>query len=122
MAEALPYSEWPREPHRRWVAAGNAFGAHLVAAAIDYAVGRIPAGADSAARELAAKAARDAVYGAMMLLDGVASSDLGRDGRVQYVLLSRVLARSSGAVVEEVELAPGGDGLCMGFHGWVVGE
>ena len=122
MAEGLPYSEWPREPHRRWIAAGNAFGAHLVAAAIEYAVDRIPAGADAAARALAAKAARDAVYGAMMLLDGVAASDLGPDARAEYVLLSRVRSRASGEVAEEFELAPDGDGLCMGFHGWVAGE
>ena len=122
MAEALPYPEWPREPARRWVAAADAFGAHLVTAAIEYAVSRIPGTADPAARELAVKAARDAVYGAMMLLDGVASSDLGPDARAEYVLRSRVRSRASGAVVEEFEMAPDGDGLCMGFHGWVAGE
>lgn len=122
MAKALPYSEWPHEPNRRWVAAGDAFGAHLVVAAVDYAMTRIPSGVEPVARELAAKAARDAVYGAMTLLDGVAACDLGPDTRAEYVLLSRVRSRSSGGVLEQFELAPDGDGLCMGFHGWGAGE
>ncbi|MGL4465769.1 MAG: hypothetical protein ACRC1K_26760 [Planctomycetia bacterium] len=115
----LPYSEWPCEPHRRWIAAGNAFGAHLIVAAVEYAIDRIPADADSAARDMAAMAARDAAYGAMMLLDGLASSDLGPDFRAEYVLTCRVRSRPSCEVVEAFELAPDGDGLCMGFHGWL---
>jgi hypothetical protein len=122
MAKPLPYSDWPPEPHGRWIAAGNAFGSHLVAAALEYAIERIPGTAEPVVRELATKAARDAVYGALMLLDGVAASDLGPDAYAEYVRRCRVLSRASEEVVEEFELAPDGDGLCMGFHGWVAND
>ncbi len=122
MEEGRPYSDWPAEPHRRWIAAGNAFGRRLMAAARDYAFGRIPATASPEAQELARKAALDAIYGTMMLLDGVAPSTVGPEHAAEYVLLSRVRSRQSGQAVERFELAPDGDGLCMGYHGWVDGD
>jgi hypothetical protein len=122
MDHGFPYSDWPADPHHRWVAAGNAFGRHLMTAARDYAFERIPASASPEAQELARKAALDAIYGMMMLLDGVPSSLTGPEHRAEYVLHSRIRSRESGKVLEEFELAPGGDGLCMGFHGWVAGD
>lgn len=116
------YPDWPVERDRRRIAAGNAFGRHLMAAARDYALGCIPDSLSSQEREVAAKAALDAIYGMMMLLDGVASASVGPDHRVEYVLLSRVRSTRGGEVIEEFELAPGGDGLCMGYHGWVDGD
>jgi hypothetical protein len=122
MDDGRPYSDWPAEPHHQWIAAGNAFGRHLLAAARDYAFGRIPTSASPEAQELARKAALDAIYGMMMLLDGVAASPVGQDHSAEYVLLSRIRSRQSGEAVEQFELAPDGDGLSMGYHGWVAGD
>ena len=117
-----PYSSWPSEEHARWIRAGNTFGRHLMAAARDYAFKLIPKDALAAQRELAEKAALDAIYGVMMLLDGVARTPIDDRHRAEYVLSVRVLRESEGPPVEEFELAPEGDGLCMGFHGWVAGN
>jgi hypothetical protein len=117
-----PYASWPSEVHARWIRAGNTFGRHLMAAARDYAFGRIPKDTPPAQRELAEKAALDAIYGVMMLLDGVARSPIDDEHRAEYVLSLRVLRESEEAPVERFELAPDGDGLCMGFHGWVAGN
>ena len=40
--------------------------------------------------------------------------------QVEYILKSRVLR--GGDIVEEFEIAPGGDGLCMAIHGWWKSE
>ena len=117
-----PYASWPSEEHARWIRAGNTFGRHLMAAARDYAFRRIAKDTPPAQRQLAEKAALDAIYGVMMLLDGVAGSPIDDQHRAQYVLSLRVLSESEDGPVEQFELAPEGDGLCMGFHGWVAGN
>lgn len=115
----LPFSKWLRDEHSRWIMAGHTFGRHLMAAARDYAFERIPASATAKERELAEKAALDAIYGMMMLLDGVAVSKIDKTHTASYVLLSRIFATGKSQPVEEFELAPDGDGLCMGFHDWI---
>ena len=91
-------------------------------AARDYAFERIPDGTPREQRELAEKAALDAIYGVMMLLDGVADTPIDEHHRAEYMLSLRVLSESGDAPVEQFELAPDGDGMCMGFHGWVAGN
>ena len=114
------YSEWPTNPRTRWVQAGNTFGRHLMDAAKEYAFDRIPKSIPAADREIVQRAALDAIYGMMMLLDGVADSEIDEAHRIEYVLLARVREISeSYDAIEEFELAPEGDGLCIGFHGWV---
>ncbi len=117
------YDQWPTSPHSRWVQVGNTFGRHLMAAAKEYAFDRISESVPAADREIAQRAALDAIYGMMMLLDGVADSEIDAAHRVEYVLLAHVREiTESYDTVEEFELAPDGDGLCIGFHGWVEGD
>lgn len=119
--ERSGYAAWPREDHARWLRAGNAFGRHLMAAR-DYARERIDSRATPAARAVAERAIHDALYGVMMLLDGVADTALDRRHAIEYVLQARVRDRGSSEVLETFELAPDGDGLCMGFAGWSRGD
>jgi hypothetical protein len=118
----VSFRKWPREEHARWIMAGNTFGRHLMAASREYALERIPKLATSKERELAEKAVLDAIYGVMMLLDGVSDSRIDKDHVAAYVLLSRIFASGQSEPVEQFELAPDGDGLCMGFHGWVADD
>ena len=94
----------------------------MMAASHDYAVERIPDDASPRERELAVAAARDAIYGMMMLFDGVAESDVDDRHSASYRLIAEVVSADSDQVVEELELAPDGDGLCMGYHGWIDGD
>jgi hypothetical protein len=41
---------------------------------------------------------------------------------IKFVLTARLRDRKTGRVVEEIELGPDGEGLCMGFAGWTVGD
>jgi hypothetical protein len=93
-----------------------------MAAARDYAAERIPDSATPEARKVATQAALDAIYGMMMLLDGVADCTIDQSHRFENVLLARVRKAGQAEPVEQFELAPDGDGLCIGYHGWVAGE
>lgn len=121
MSHPPAYENWSSEPHARWIDAGNTFGWHLMCAARDYALKRISSHASPDARAAAEQSALDAIYGVMMLLDGVAPANSG-NARVEYALLARVRTAGSSSPSEVLELAPNGDGLCMGFHGWRDGE
>jgi len=90
----------------------------------DFAHDQIPPDASSEARRIAEEAVSNALYGVMMLLDGVASSSIDPEPskhRAQYVLLSRI-RDTGGNVLDTFELAPGGDELCMGLGMWMEGE
>jgi hypothetical protein len=102
----VPFSEWPTDPHARWIEAGNTFGRHLIAAARDYALGRIAETAAAETRAAAEKAALDAIYGMMMLLDGVADARIDEAHRVEYALFARIRKAGQRDPVEQFELAP----------------
>jgi hypothetical protein len=121
MSRPKAYENWSTEPHARWIDAGNTFGWHLLGAAREYAFKRIDKSATAEARAAAERAALDAIYGMMMLLDGVTPADSG-NARIEYVLLARVNPQERERNPELIELAPDGDGLCMGFQGWVAGD
>jgi hypothetical protein len=120
MKKPPDYRDWSASEHGHWIDAGNTFGWHVLQASRDYAIGRVPAPASQGERDVATKAIHDAIYGMMMLLDGVAATPVDKDARAEYVISARIVR--AGEVAEEIELAPDGDGLCMGFHGWVGGE
>ena len=101
MSMPIPYDSWSTDPQQRWIDAANVFGYHLMQASLKRALERVPATASAECQDIARQAALDAIYGVLMLLDGVADSELPCEG---------------------IELAPDGDGLCMGFHGWVEGD
>ena len=114
------YDNWPQDPDARWIEAGNTFGHHLITAARDYARARVGETVTESQRAVAHRAIDDAIYGVMMLLDGVSRTEIDSAHRVEYALIARM--REGSRVVEEIELAPGGDGLCLGFHGWRNGD
>jgi hypothetical protein len=111
------YSDWPADPDRRLLCAKHTFGQALMKLARDYAVDRIPKGLAPEARAAAEAAAHDALYGLMMMLDGVVAGQIDGAHMLGLKLLGEVTV-TDGAVVETFELAPSGDELCMGFHLW----
>ena len=71
------------------------------------------------------RAIHDTIYGMMMLLDGIPRLDIDEGYRVEYVLTAHIRGIQEDGeveVVEAIELAPGGDGLCIGFHYWFPGD
>jgi hypothetical protein len=86
-----------------------------------YAVKNIDQGLDAGARHAALKAIDDTVYGLMMVLDGVTGGL--RNGQECVSLKTEVQLRTaaSNSVVYSLDLFDG-DGMCMGYHGWKVGD
>jgi hypothetical protein len=85
----------------------------------EYAIMRLDPLLDDATRAAAIQAINDAVYGLMMVIDGV-SGRLG-DGTRALELDVRVRLREGEALVAELPLREG-DGMCMGYHSWLKGD
>jgi len=122
MRETRPYADWATEKYARWMDAANTFGRHLRESARDYALEKIPADASDEARAVAGEAVLNALYGVMMVLEGIPRNYIDTDHRIEYVLTARIRDRHQGNTLETVELSPDGDGLCMGYHGWLNDE
>jgi len=122
MAEPTPYEKWPQDKRSREQIVQDWFGRDLMAHARDLAWKKIPSTATDEARELAKKAALDALYGVMQILDGTSGNAIDDTRAVEFLLLGRVVQTHDGGrdeVLEEHEIAPGGDGLTNAFPRWI---
>ena len=82
-----------------------------------YAIDRIPANYDAVRREAAIKGIDDAVYGLMMVIDGVTGRLSNEKLRLSLQTKVQLHTAGDGGLVEELDLLKG-DGMCMGYHGW----
>lgn len=73
------------------------------------------------ARTAALKAIDDAVYGMMMIIDGVSGSLQNEKYRVALSVSVQLTDLEAGETLTEINLADG-DGMCMAFHGWKDGD
>ncbi len=90
----------------------------------EYAMRRIDPALSSEARDAAQKGLDDAMYGLMMVLDGVSGAVENATLRVELCVTARLVQRArtpSSEIVAEVTLRDG-DGMCMGYHGWLEGD
>ena len=88
-----------------------------------YALERIDRSLDDAAQQAARKAIDDALYGLMMVIDGVTGALANGDHAVTLTTEVRLVRREGAAeeVVNQLDLRDG-DGMCMGHHGWIAGD
>jgi hypothetical protein len=87
-----------------------------------YALERLDPALDDHARAAAQKAIDDALYGLMMVIDGVSGWLCNDDYKVDLRMVVRLLPRSSTErPVEQLDLFHG-DGVCMGYHFWREGD
>lgn len=88
-----------------------------------YAAERIDPAIPDDVRAAVQKGIDDAVYGLMMVIEGVSGGLSNAGHTVSIHFIARLAARgSSGSgVLSEVDLRHG-DGMCMGYHGWVEGD
>jgi hypothetical protein len=105
----------PNEERSRELWLQHAAGFILFQDIRKYAIDRIPGNTDDNIKELIVKGIDDAVYGLMMIMDGV-SGQLEND---QYAVSieSIIKLKSQGDTIQEINTLDG-DGMCMGFHGW----
>ena len=85
----------------------------------NYAIDKIPEEVDELTKEKVIAGIDDTIYGLMMMMDGVTGS-LSNE---QYsVTIKQVIQlNQNGETVQEINTLDG-DGMCMGFHGWLEGD
>jgi len=84
-----------------------------------YAMGRLDPNLDKRTREVAVRAIDDALYGLMMVADGVTGALRNGAEAVELSLVATFHDREG--CVAQLNLCEG-DGMCMGFHGWMNGD
>jgi hypothetical protein len=89
-----------------------------------YAMERIEPGLSAEALAAAKKGIDDAVFGLMMVIDGVSGgiSNANHNVFIDFVVrLARREGSDDNGLLSEVDLRQG-DGMCMGYHGWLEGD
>jgi hypothetical protein len=111
----------PEDAHARLIHLSNVLGRVLFDSVRNPARERAQAMPEGVRRE-AEMLVDDVLYGVAQILDGV-TRPIGNDRLdMQLVISARLRYKGSGEVGEVVELGPNGEGLCMGFAGWVEGD
>lgn len=87
----------------------------------NYAIEQLEDRLSDDARAAALKAIDDAVYGMMMIIDGVSGALQNEKHRVDLSVSVRLTDLDTDETLTEMNLADG-DGMCMGFHGWRDGD
>ncbi len=87
----------------------------------DYAIEQLEDGLSSEARGTALKAIDDAMYGMMMVIDGVSGALENDNHRVNLAVTVQLTDLETDETIAEANLADG-DGMCMGYHGWRDGD
>ena len=108
----------PESPRARELWLQHAAGFILFEDVRGHALAQIDPALDPVARAAAMKAIDDAMYGLMMVIDGVSGRLGDRERRVRVD--ATVTLEEHDRDIETPRLAEG-DGVCMGFHGWREG-
>lgn len=113
----------PTEPRERgpWLQHAAAF--ILFEDARRYALSRLDRGLDDSAKEAAQRAIDDTLYGLMMVIDGVTGALTNEDLAVHLDVAVQLVRRRGQPqeILQRIALREG-DGMCMGYHGWVAGD
>jgi hypothetical protein len=85
----------------------------------NYALGRLDPASGRETRAVVVKAVNDALYGLMMVIDGVSGVLRREETKVELSVTARLVHGAE--VTAELNLRDG-DGMCMGYHGWLEGD
>lgn len=112
----LPATERRRE---LWIQ--HAVGFILFEDVRGWAVQSLDPDLDATARAAALKAIDAAVYGLMMVIDGVSGALHNSEYHVHLQTKACLTRTATREVVYSLDLNRG-DGFCMGYHGWLEGD
>ncbi len=105
-------------PRSHWIE--HAAGFILLNDVRDYALGQMPADLTDREQQVAVEAANHALYGLMMVADGV-TGGLWNERHWLSVSLSVELEDRESGSTEGLELFDS-NGMCGWYHGWVEGD
>jgi hypothetical protein len=114
----------PKDARARELWIQHAAGFILFQDSRAYAIDRIDTRLTPKARAAVIKGIDDALYGLMMIVDGVSGQLANDSDEISIAMLvrhSRKLPSGNAALIEELDLQDG-DGMCMGIHSWRDGD
>ena len=114
-------SEPPSDSRQRELWLQHAIGFILFQDVRDYALQKIDPSLKDDEKVAAIKAINDAVYGMMMVLDGVTGTLANDSRRVNLRVFAELVEVETDEVVDSLDLMDG-DGMCMGYHGWIEND
>ena len=114
-------SEPPSDSRQRELWLQHAIGFILFQDVRDYALQQVDPLLKDDAKAATAKAINDAVYGLMMVLDGVTGMLTNKSRRMNLRVFAELVDAKSDDVVESLDLMDG-DGMGMEYHGWIEND
>ena len=114
-------SEPPSDSRQRELWLQHAIGFVLFQDVRNYALQQVDPLLNDEEKVVATKAINDAVYGLMMLLDGVTGTLANETQRVNLRVIAELVDAKSEHLIESLDLMDG-DGMCMGYHGWLEND
>ena len=111
----------PVEPRARELWLQHAAGFILLEDVRRYAMEKIDPTLTDELRAAVQKGIDDTMYGLMQVIDGVSGglSNVNRSVYIDFVV--RLANQGDSDTEQEVDLR-NGDGMCMGYHGWLDGD
>lgn len=114
-------SEPPGDSRQRELWLQHAIGFILFQDVREYALQHVDPLLNDDAKAAATKAINDAMYGMMMVLDGVTGALTNESQRVNLRVAAELVDTKAEDVIESLDLMDG-DGMCMGYHGWIEND
>ena len=114
----------PAEPRVRELWLQHAAGFIVFEDVRRYALERIDQALSDEARLAVQKGIDDAIYGLMMVIDGVTGGISNASYNVFIDFVVRLTARgetNAGLAISQLNLQ-NADGMCMGYHAWLEGD
>ncbi|WP_020405829.1 hypothetical protein [Hahella ganghwensis] len=111
----------PQDKRARELWLQHAAGLIFTEDARNYAIKKINENTDEPTRQKIIEGINDALYGVMMILDGVSGNLDNERYSVSLETKVTLIKKDTGAVIDEVNLTEG-DGMCMGYHDWLEGD
>lgn len=114
--------EVPTEPRARELWLQHAAGFIVFEDIRRYAMEKIAPSLPVDVRAAVQKGIDDAVYGLMMVIDGVSGGLSNASNRVGIDFVVHLQNRGGDKAIESKVDLREGDGMCMGYHGWLEGD
>jgi hypothetical protein len=114
-------SKPPTDSRQRELWLQHAIGFILFQDVREYALQQVDPLLSDESKVAATKAIDDAMYGMMMVFDGVTGALTNDAMRVNVRVVAELVDTQTDDVIDSLDLMDG-DGMCMGYHGWIDNE
>jgi hypothetical protein len=117
----LAYEDWSEDPRERELLFQHAFGMHIFENVRDPVLADLPGDLATKDRELIQAAVDATIDRFLALLDNICPTSVGPNAQAWYRLSSEICLEDA-PTGETFNIVPEGDGLNMGFAGWLEND